>query len=110
MEYPSIPILDALYCAGAEVSLFTTHEHYTPLHILAQSSSLPVEYSEHAMLLYHFAVHLICDLRAPLSARDKNDETCIHIAAEHGNCINLLMIFLDCDTTGCIRELRNSRG
>jgi hypothetical protein len=110
MEYPCIQALDALYCAGAEVSLFTTEEHYTPLHILAQSANLPVEDSELALLLDQFTVHLIHDLRAPLSARDKNDETCIHIAAERGNCINLLMIFLNFDTTGYIRELRNSRG
>ena len=110
MEYPSIQVLDALYCAGAEVSLFTTEEHYTPLHILAQSASLPDDDSKLALLLDQFTVHLIYDLRAPLSARDKNDETCIHIAAEHGNCINLLIIFLSFDTTGYIRELRNSRG
>ncbi len=60
--------------------------------------------------LRDFAVHLICDLRAPLAARDKNDETCIHIAAERGMCLELLMIFLECDTTGAVREMRNSRG
>lgn len=107
MEQPCIQILDALYCAGAEVSLFTTDEHYTPLHILAKSVNLPVGYSS---LLEQFTVHLIRDLRAPLSARDKNDETCIHIAAEHGHCINILMILLDFDVSGCIRELRNFRG
>lgn len=110
VKHPCIQVLDALYCAGAEVALFTTNEHYTPLHILSQSAKLFVENSDDALSLYHFTVHLIHNLRAPLSARDQNDETCIHIAAEHGNCINLLMIFLDCDITGSVRELRNSRG
>ncbi|KAF8071648.1 hypothetical protein FPV67DRAFT_888340 [Lyophyllum atratum] len=109
-KVPCIDILDALYCAGAEVALFTTHEHFTPLHILAQSARLSAVDKEHALALYHFIVHLIRDLRAPLSARDKNDETCIHVAAEHGNCINLLMVLLDLDTTGSVRELRNARG
>ncbi|GLB44891.1 putative ankyrin repeat [Lyophyllum shimeji] len=108
--HPCIDILDALYCAGAEVALFTTHEHYTPLHILAKSRRLSPENKEHAVALYHFIVHLIRDLRAPLSARDKNDETCIHLAAEHGNCINLLTVLLEFDTTGSVRELRNARG
>ncbi|KAG5644652.1 hypothetical protein DXG03_008034 [Asterophora parasitica] len=106
---PCIDTLDALYCAGAEVALFTTHEHFTPLHILAQSARMS-ENKDHALALYHFIVHLIRDLRAPLSARDKNDETCIHLAAEHGNCITLLMVLLDLDTTGSVRELRNARG
>ena len=108
---PCIDVLDALYCAGAEVALFTTHEHFTPLHVLAQSVRLPLDDpEEHAESLYHFTVHLIRNLRAPLSARDKNDETCIHLAAEHGHCIELLAFFLEFDTTGSIREFRNSRG
>lgn len=107
---PCIDVLDALYCAGAEVALFTTHEHFTALHVLAQSAHLPSDDPEHVESLYHFTVHLICDLRAPLSARDKNDETCIHLAAERGQCIELLAFFLEFDTTGSIRELRNSRG
>ncbi|KAG5653639.1 hypothetical protein H0H81_011741 [Sphagnurus paluster] len=107
---PCIDTLDALYCAGAEVALFTTHEHFTPLHILAQSARISQHDREDAHALYHFTVHLIRDLRAPLSARDKNDETCIHLAAERGQSINLLMILLEFDTTGTVRELRNSRG
>lgn len=63
-----------------------------------------------SLSLYQFTVHLIRDLRAPLSARDKNDETCIHVAAEHGDCMDLLMVLLDCDTTRSVREMRNSRG
>ncbi|KNZ73326.1 Ankyrin repeat domain-containing protein 50 [Termitomyces sp. J132] len=109
-KLPCIDILDALYCAGAEIALFTTQDHSTPLHILAKSARLSPEYPDHALSLYHFTVHLVRDLRAPLSARDKNDETCIHIAAEHGNCIELLMILLELDSTGSVRELRNGRG
>lgn len=103
---PSIEILDALYCAGAEVSLFTTHEQQTPLHFLARTSHHPD--STHS--LHDFVFHLIKDLRAPLSARDKDEETCIHIAAEHGHSIDLLRLFLHCDTNGTIRAMKNSRG
>jgi ankyrin repeat protein len=106
---PSTEILDALYRAGADVSLFTTWEHYTPLHCLARLGRV-TDASNSAQLLYQFAVHLICDLHAPLSARDRNEETCIHIAAEHGECIDVLYAFLDCDPTGSYRNLRNSRG
>ena len=94
-------ILDSLYCAGAEVSLFTTKEHYTPLHCLAFSSSEDI---------YDFALHLIRDLRAPLSATDKQGSTCLHIAAEHGSSVELLKAFLECDTTGLIREMRDNNG
>ncbi|KAF9496645.1 hypothetical protein BDN71DRAFT_1588826 [Pleurotus eryngii] len=106
----SISVLDSLYCAGADVSLFTTKEHYTPLHCLALFAGLSEEDPDPSLTLYQFAIHLIRDLQAPLSARNKNDETCIHIAAEHGSCIDILMSFLECDTTGSIREFRNSRG
>ncbi|KAF8434088.1 hypothetical protein L210DRAFT_3454250 [Boletus edulis BED1] len=105
----SIEILDALYRAGADVSLFTTWEHYTPLHCLARLGRV-TDASNSSQLLYRFAVHLIRDLHAPLSARDRNEETCIHLAAEHGDCIDVLYAFLDCDPTGSYRNLRNSRG
>lgn len=108
-DRPSVDILDALYCAGADVSLFTINEQQTPVHILARtaksSSNLDLQRS-----LHDFALHLIQDLRAPLSARDKDDETCIHIAAEHGHSSDLLQLFLDCDTNGNVREMKNSRG
>ncbi|KAN0093267.1 hypothetical protein V8E55_004051 [Tylopilus felleus] len=106
---PSIEILDALYRAGADISLFTTWEHYTPLHCLARLGRV-TNASDSAHALYRFAVHLIRDLHAPLSARDRNEETCIHVAAEHGECIDVLYAFLDCDPTGSYRNLRNSRG
>ncbi|PPQ95745.1 hypothetical protein CVT26_015871 [Gymnopilus dilepis] len=107
---PSIEILDALYCAGADVSLFTANEQQqSPLHILARTAKAPSN-SEEERLLRDFVLHLIHDLRAPLSARDKEDETCLHIAAEHGHSSELLRLFLDCDSNGNIRELKNSRG
>jgi ankyrin repeat protein len=109
-EYPSIEILDALYCAGA-VSLFTTHEQWTPLHCFGQSTrQFPHDRPELCISLYQFITHLVHDLRAPLAARDKEDETCIHVAAEKGNCIEMLIVLLDCDTAGTVRELRNARG
>ncbi|KAG1832566.1 hypothetical protein DFJ58DRAFT_235774 [Suillus subalutaceus] len=107
---PSIEILDALYRAGADVSLFTTGEHYTPLHCFARLARARDDIPESPQLLYQFAIHLIRDLRAPLAAPDKHDETCIHVAAEHGECLDVLLALLDCDTTGTIRNLRNSRG
>lgn len=107
---PCIDVLDALYCAGADVALFTTYEHFTPLHVLAKSARMLSKDSEDLDSLLHFTVHLIRDLRAPLSARDKNDETCLHVAAEHGHSLDLLTLLLEFDTASSIRELRNSRG
>ncbi|KAJ3532499.1 hypothetical protein NMY22_g7722 [Coprinellus aureogranulatus] len=108
VNFPSIDVLDALYCAGADMALFTIEEQWTPLHILAQSSFASDDQDRSASL-YELVSHLIRDLRAPLSARDKNDETCIHLAAEHGYSIELLACLLDMDKTG-IRQLKNSRG
>ncbi|KAH7913589.1 hypothetical protein BJ138DRAFT_1081323 [Hygrophoropsis aurantiaca] len=110
VQHPSIEVLDALYRAGADVSLFTTTEDYTPLHCLAQLARIDNNLPESSRSLCQFIVHLIRDLRAPLSARDRDEETCIHIAAEHGHSIDVLIAFLECDTTGAIRNLRNSRG
>lgn len=107
---PSIEILDALYRAGADVSLFTTSEHYTPLHCFARLARVCDDIPDSPQSLYQFAIHLIRDLRAPLAAPDKHDETCIHVAAEHGECLDVLLALLDCDTTGTVRNLRNSRG
>ncbi|KAG6849266.1 hypothetical protein H0H93_009922 [Arthromyces matolae] len=109
-KVPCIDVLDALYCAGADISLFTTHESFTVLHILAKSACPSAERPNDAASLYYFTMHLVRDLRAPLSARDRNEETCIHIAAEHGQCIELLMILLELDSTGTVRDLRNARG
>ncbi|KAF8150880.1 hypothetical protein B0H34DRAFT_665892 [Crassisporium funariophilum] len=110
MELPSTEILDALYCAGADTALFTMHEQQSPLHILARYAHVPAGHPDRIHSLHDFIVHLVQDLRAPLSARDKHDETCIHIAAEHGESIDLLKLLLECDTTGAVRKLKNSRG
>lgn len=106
---PSIEMLDALYRAGADVSLFTTAEQFTPLHCFARLARVS-DAPDSGSRMYDFALHLIRDLRSPLSARDKNEETCIHVAAEHGQCIDVLLAFLECDPTGSISNLRNSRG
>jgi Ankyrin repeats (many copies) len=110
IEEPSLDTLDALYCAGADVSLFTLHEQQTALHILAHYACTSKTNPDRTQSLREFTLHLIYDLRAPLAARDKNDETCIHIAAEHGNSVDLLYVLLACDTTGAIRQFKNSRG
>lgn len=110
VPYPSVDILDSLYCAGADMALFTSQEQWTPLHIFAQSVRVTSDDQEQLSELYHFVEHLVRDLRGPLSARDKNDETCIHIAAEHGHSPELLSFLLDFDKTGTVRSLRNSRG
>lgn len=85
---PLPEVLDALYFAGADTSLFTANEYYTPLHCLATRACI-VSYSLHS-----FIVHLVRDLRAPLSARDRENETCIHLAAEHGATIDVLQALL----------------
>ena len=108
VSHPSIVALDSLYMAGADVSLFTTREQFTPLHVLALRANIRSNTSSRD--LYLFAIHLIRDLRAPLSARDKDDNTCIHLAAERGQSLELLNAFLECDSTGYVRTLRNSDG
>ncbi|KIY68729.1 hypothetical protein CYLTODRAFT_373966 [Cylindrobasidium torrendii FP15055 ss-10] len=106
---PCVQALKQLYYAGADVSLFTAKEHFTPLHCLARSGYLFLD-EERISLLSDFLIGLVRDYRAPLAARDKEDETCIHIAAEHGQCLNVLVLLLELDTTGQVRELRNARG
>jgi len=110
VENLSIDILDALYCAGAEISLFTIKEEYTILHVLARSVKADSFVSDSSRSLQDFAFHLIEHLRAPLAAQDKTDETCIHQAAEHGESLELLKLFLAFDSNGTIREMKNSRG
>ncbi|PPR05968.1 hypothetical protein CVT24_004632 [Panaeolus cyanescens] len=110
VDHPSIDILDALYLAGADVALFTIHEQQTPLHLIARFARSSSNSPDHIHSLHDFILHLIHDLRAPLSALDKDDETCLHIAAEHGHSLDLLMLLLDCDTSGTVREIKNSRG
>ena len=106
---PTREVLDALYLAGADVSLPTTGNLHTPLHCLALTSCQPLDALD-AGLLYSFTVHLVRDLRAPLGAQDRNGETCIHIAAERGISVDVLSALLDCDPKSLVREIRNSRG
>lgn len=112
---PDIEILDMLYLAGADVSLFTTEEHYTPLHILAKTStSVPSTISPLVReQIRDFVTHLVRDLDAPLGARDKNDETCLHLVAEYGGSKDVLDILLDLDRVfngGRVSKMKNSRG
>ena len=106
---PTREIIDALYLAGADISLPTAVDMHTPLHCLALTSCQPLDALD-AGLLYSFTVHLVRDLRAPLGAQDRNGETCIHIAAERGASVDVLTALLDCDPKSIVREIRNSRG
>ncbi|KAI0690618.1 hypothetical protein BC835DRAFT_1363559 [Cytidiella melzeri] len=105
VEKPSTTVLDILYRAGADMSLYSPSGIGTPLHYLARNGRASTPFSVRA-----FIRHLVIDLRAPLSARDQNMETCIHVAAEHGQSLHVLAALLACDTTGAVRDLRNSRG
>ncbi|KAI0806289.1 ankyrin repeat-containing domain protein [Irpex lacteus] len=105
VEKPSITVLDLLYRAGADMSLYSKSGHGSPLHCLARNARASMPFS-----IQSFVQHLVVDLRAPLTARDSNLETCIHVAAEHGQSLNVLLALLECDSTGAVRELRNARG
>ncbi|KAI0368717.1 ankyrin [Pilatotrama ljubarskyi] len=105
----SVEVLDALFLAGADMSLYTASKHGTPLHCLARKRKGPVG-DVAVSQLHAFIKHLVLDLRAPLSARDANGETCIHVAAEHGHSIDVLRALLACDHRGAVRNLKNSRG
>ncbi|KZT19799.1 ankyrin [Neolentinus lepideus HHB14362 ss-1] len=107
---PSVEVLDALYRAGAEISLFTRSEQWTPLHCLARHARNWDYDHVAAGNMYRFVMHLVKDLRAPLAAKDRNENTCIHIAAEHGENIEVLMALLDCDVEGAVRNMRNAQG
>ena len=106
---PSIEILDALFLAGADTSLYTSSKHGTPLHCLAREAQDPFG-SLNAVRLHHFIFHLVRELRAPLAATDEDGETCLHAAAEHGRSVELLIALLACDVRNTVREMKNSRG
>jgi len=112
LQQPSIEVLDILYCAGADVSLFSKTGNCTPLHCLARRKRGPDALRDQASndALYHFVVHLVRNLRAPLHAQDHNNETCAHIAAEHGDSAEVLRAILDSDPEHTVSETRNSRG
>lgn len=102
---PSFVALDILYRAGADTSLYTQSGHGTALHCLAYKADTSTTSS-----IRPFIHHLVDDLRAPLSAVDQEGETCIHIAAEHGQSYEVLVALLSCDVSGSVRATRNSRG
>ncbi|KAI9061005.1 ankyrin [Trametes sanguinea] len=106
---PSHEVLDALFLAGADISLYTSTKHGTPLHCLARKAQDPVGEAQ-VSHLHAFVRHLVLDLRAPLSAKDENGETCIHVAAERGQSIEVLLALISCDTRGVVRKMKNSRG
>ncbi|KAH9177410.1 hypothetical protein EDB89DRAFT_2200920, partial [Lactarius sanguifluus] len=112
LKQPSIEVLDILYCAGADVSLFSKTGNYTPLHCLARRKRGPDALRDQASndSLYRFVLHLVRNLRAPLQALDDNNETCVHIAAEHGDSAEILRAMLDSDPEHTVSEMRNSRG
>ncbi len=109
LKQPSIEVLNILYCAGADVSLFSKTGNYTPLHCLARRKRGPDALRDHDSL-YRFVLHLVRYLRAPLQALDDNHETCVHIAAEHGDSAEILRAMLDSDIKHTVFEMRNSRG
>lgn len=106
---PSIEVLDALFLAGADTSLYTSSKHGTPLHCLALKAQDPFG-SLNAVRLHHFIYHLVRELRAPLAATDEDGETCLHAAAEHGRSVEVLIALLACDVRNTVREMKNSRG
>ena len=112
LKQPSIEVLDILYCAGADVSLFSRTGNCTPLHCLARRKRGPDALRDQASndALYRFVVHLVRNLRAPLQARDNNNETCVHVAAEHGDSAEVLRAMLDSDPEHTVSEMRDSRG
>lgn len=60
--------------------------------------------------LYEFVVHLCKDLEAPMRACAAGGETCMHVAAEMGDSVDVLKALLECDVDGTVREMRNERG
>ncbi|KAL5503812.1 hypothetical protein ACEPAH_7883 [Sanghuangporus vaninii] len=104
---PSVAVLDALFLAGADLSLYTTDNTMTPLHALARFGAGG---NTGSFRLYAFIVHLVRDLGAPLGAVDLQGETCIHVAARCGRCADILVAFLECDVDGSIVNIKNNDG
>lgn len=102
---PNTKVLDALYLAGADLTLYTADTAFTPLHALARYGGAGASFR-----LYSFIIHLVRDLGAPLSAIDANGETCMHVAARHAQCADVLMAFLECDSEGTVRKIKNNDG
>ncbi|THG94575.1 hypothetical protein EW145_g8112 [Phellinidium pouzarii] len=103
---PSTKVLDVLFLAGADLALYTTDNAVSPLHLLARAAV-----GEGASFrLYTFVVHLVRDLGAPLDAVDSNGDSCLHVAAQHGRYVDVLMAFLECDPDCVVRKIRNNAG
>ena len=102
-------ILDALFLAGADTSLYTSSKHGTPLHCLARKA-IDTSNAAQAARLHVFVNHLVRELRAPLAAADEEDETCLHVAAESGLSMEVLLALLACDGHQTVREMKNARG
>lgn len=103
---PNFAIVDALYAAGADMNLLTSSLK-TPLEIVidyAVSASPEENYC-----FYLLVRHLIQDLQASILHRDDQMETCLHRAAEHGSCREVLEALVECDVGGTVRALKNKR-
>ncbi|KAF9549492.1 hypothetical protein CPC08DRAFT_332880 [Agrocybe pediades] len=90
-------MLDAFYCAGADIALCTRQENYLILHILVRSAKQEQDTKmsdEATHSLKTFTLHLIRDLQTPFSAWDQANETCIHHAAEHEHSFELPQVML----------------
>ena len=109
LPLPSVRILDALFLAGADINLYTADHCASPLHCLARAPRDGNE-QDSSFQLYSFIVHLVQDLGASLRTIDANGDTCLHVAAEDGQSLDVLMALLDCDTTGTVRKIQNARG
>jgi ankyrin repeat protein len=112
IRHPNIEVLDALFLAGADVNLLTQAGDCTPLHCLARKRRGDDALRDAHMnrQLYAFVEHLVRDLGAPLAAQNAARDTCIHVAAEHGDSAEVLRALLDCDVDRTVREMKNSRG
>ncbi|KAF7312073.1 hypothetical protein MIND_00219500 [Mycena indigotica] len=110
---PSPEILDVLATAGAVGPLFTAQEEWTPLHCFAIASrdrrptQQQVDVWRSALSRF---IGPSAKLEIPLDAKDIDEETCLHLAAERGACVELLILFLESDQDGRVREMRNARG
>ena len=63
IEEPSLYTLDALYCVGTDVSLFTLHKQQTALHILVHyACTSKTSNLDQIQSLHDFTLHLIHDL------------------------------------------------
>jgi len=112
-------VIEALWCAGADVGLPTLDEldeHYTPLHIFARNAVDVSVHQQHYDGLIHVSplhaltTYLVNVLKFPLGARDAKGETALHVAAEKGLSGEVLLALLDCDAKGEVRAMRNERG